>query len=220
MTVNASFAALSREYLTESWRLNPVSATALGIHDHDDRLPDMSRDGIAASSAVLRRLLASAEAVDPATLTQVERLERDVILASLRRTVRECAELREFERAPHVYTDIASRAIFPLISRNFAPHEQRMVSVRERLQLIPDLLATAQGNLGEEAAASSCNIAARAAAGAAKFLTTAIPPEAERAGGALGEEVLAASKQAAAALDAFGKFVGELEHRTRGSFAA
>src|SRR5207248_217191 len=91
-TTDTPFAALARHFLTESWRLNPVSATALGIHDHDHRLPDMSRDGIDASSAVLRRLLDSVEAVDPDTLTRVERVERDVILASLRRSVRECAE--------------------------------------------------------------------------------------------------------------------------------
>jgi uncharacterized protein (DUF885 family) len=118
-----------------------------------------------------------------------------------------------------VYTDIASRAIFPLISRNFAPHVQRMVSVRDRLQLIPDLLATAQVNLGEQASAISCNIAARAAGGAVRFLNSAIPPEVERVGGALGEEVLAASKQAAAALEAFGTFVDDLEQRARGNFA-
>ena len=218
-TTNASFAALAHAFLTESWRLNPVSATALGIHAYDHLLPDMTPDGIGASNAVLRGLLESAEAVDPTTLTQVERIEREVILATLRRSVRDCAELREFERAPHVYTDIASRAIFPLISRNFAPHEERMVSVRDRLHLIPELLTTAQNNLSDEAAASSCNIASRAATGAVRFLNTAIPPEAERVGGALGDEVLVASKEAAAALDGFGKFASDLETRTRGTFA-
>jgi hypothetical protein len=39
------FALLVVEHLKEAFRLDPLSATAAGIHDHDDRWPDLSDAG-------------------------------------------------------------------------------------------------------------------------------------------------------------------------------
>jgi hypothetical protein len=40
------------------YRLRPVNATFTGIHEHDDRLPDWSPDGLAAAADEMRRLRA------------------------------------------------------------------------------------------------------------------------------------------------------------------
>ena len=74
-----------REYQDKTWRLNPVSATSLGIHDFDADLPDLTPDGIQHSRHVLSDLLQRLEAVEAASLSDLQRLERTVVEANLKR---------------------------------------------------------------------------------------------------------------------------------------
>ena len=52
----SNFNALSEEFVEKSLRLWPVAATAAGIHDYDDRLPDDSAEGFELRGAWLRDL--------------------------------------------------------------------------------------------------------------------------------------------------------------------
>jgi uncharacterized protein (DUF885 family) len=220
VSVPDPFAALMREYQDKTWRLNPVSATSLGIHDFDADLPDLTPDGIQHSRHVLSALLQRLEAVEAASLSDLQRLERTVVEANLKRALRDCEVLREWQRAPHLYTDIATRAIFPLLARDFAPLPERMEHARDRLRGIPNLLETAQRNLTADASPISCDIGRRAAAGGVRFFTTAVAREAERVGGALGAELDSAATQAATALEQFGTFLEGFNTTAHGDFAA
>src|SRR5205823_12109984 len=145
------------------------------------------------------------EAIEPAGLSSIERMERTVVIANLKRAVRDCDVLREWQRAPHLYSDVATRAIFPLLSRDFAPLEHRLRNARSRLEAIPDLLETARRNLTPDASPISCDIATRAARGGAMFFRSAVPAAARMAGAnnAIGDEVVNAAARAAASLDDF-----------------
>jgi uncharacterized protein (DUF885 family) len=56
---------LADSYLDQSAALNPIAATYWGIAGHEDRLPDLSPDGLEAVSALRRRTLTALDAVVP-----------------------------------------------------------------------------------------------------------------------------------------------------------
>ena len=147
---------------------------------------------------------------------------RTVVIANLKRAVRDCDVLREWQRAPHLYTDVATRAIFPLLSRDFAPLEHRLGNARSRLDAIPDLLETARHNLTPDASPISCEIASRAARGGATFFRSAVPAAAARANNndAIRDDVVNAAGRAAASLQDFAEYVDRLKTSATGDFAA
>ena len=66
------------------YRLRPVNATFTGIHEHDDRLPDWSPDGLAAAAGEMRSLRASLGAAPaaPAVPTALGDASRGIVPAA------------------------------------------------------------------------------------------------------------------------------------------
>ena len=56
---------LADGYLDEMAALNPLAATYWGVAGHDDRIPDLSPDGLEERSALRRRTLAALDEADP-----------------------------------------------------------------------------------------------------------------------------------------------------------
>jgi uncharacterized protein (DUF885 family) len=61
-----------------SLRENPITATYIGDARYNDRWPDLSLAGVQASHEADRAALARLEAIDPASLTDADRLNRDL----------------------------------------------------------------------------------------------------------------------------------------------
>src|SRR5881409_1169021 len=57
----------------------PVNATFIGVHDHDDRLPDFSEQGIGEALAAIDTLLARVRAFRHTTLTESQELDRRLV---------------------------------------------------------------------------------------------------------------------------------------------
>lgn len=68
----------------EALREAPELATAFGVPGYDDRWADLSAAAIARRRALLPRILAAAESIDPASLTTVERTDSDLFLRRAR----------------------------------------------------------------------------------------------------------------------------------------
>jgi uncharacterized protein (DUF885 family) len=76
-------------------RENPLSATYLGDHRHDDRLPDASLEANRASEAATRAALATLHAIDREALSDADRLNHDTFQWQLERAV-ERQRFREY----------------------------------------------------------------------------------------------------------------------------
>ena len=139
-----TFIALSEEFVEESFRLWPVRATAAGIHDYDQRLPDDTPDGNRARSAWLRdleqRLAASVTWEELPTEQRVDYALLRSRLAALRA---EFDEIRRSARDPVRCLRTALDGVL-LLTRPFAPLDDRKEALIARLIAIPDYLEAAR----------------------------------------------------------------------------
>jgi uncharacterized protein (DUF885 family) len=146
---DAQFEALisSRfDALMETW---PSQATYLGIHQYDGQLADLSRAAKEADLAAERRFIDKLEATDPSTLSESQRFERDVALHGARLRLFEGEVVRGWERRTSA-TDEIGDALFLLLARDFAPFEERLGSMTQRIEAIPTALMQVRDCLGDE----------------------------------------------------------------------
>jgi uncharacterized protein (DUF885 family) len=83
-TASEQLASVSDDMWKHMLADNPTMATQLGVPGYDDKLPDVSAEGIARSRAEARALLDRAEAIDVAQLTEDERITRAILVHELR----------------------------------------------------------------------------------------------------------------------------------------
>jgi uncharacterized protein (DUF885 family) len=134
----------------DSWIMAwPVHATRFGIHQHDGLLPDLSRAAkladIEAEHAFVRQL----EAIDPATLGERVAFERELALHSARLRLFEDEVVRRWERTTDAVESIGT-ALFLLAARDFAPLEDRLLSMTSRIEAIPTALMQVRDRLGPD----------------------------------------------------------------------
>ncbi|MEE9299010.1 MAG: DUF885 domain-containing protein [Acidimicrobiia bacterium] len=78
--MNEALARLADEYWDYVLETSPTQALMLGIHIHDERHEDVSRQAEDAEIARMREFVAAAEAIDSAGLTTDERITREVLI--------------------------------------------------------------------------------------------------------------------------------------------
>ncbi|HKW51401.1 MAG TPA: DUF885 domain-containing protein, partial [Candidatus Eisenbacteria bacterium] len=139
------------EILRFTWSVSPTSATAVGIHDYDDRLVDWSPealdDRLRATGGYRRDL---ARIVDSAPeLTPDETLDARVLLGVLEVESRLLEEARPAFRDPASYLDEILYGVYYLVEREFAPLPERLNRAARRLSDVPRLLGQARANLSD-----------------------------------------------------------------------
>ncbi|MBA2302432.1 MAG: DUF885 domain-containing protein [Acidobacteria bacterium] len=135
------------EYLSYLHEVHPTSATFDGVHLHDDLLEDLSRravDGQVRDLGALARRLA---AIDPARLTEAERLERPALEATIRSRLFELEQVRTWERSPQHYADIISTSLAGQALFEYAPLAQRARRIVSKLRQVPRLVQAARDNI-------------------------------------------------------------------------
>ena len=130
----------------ETW---PGQATRFGLHQHDGRLPDLSRAAIEADIAAERDFVRQLEAVEPAILGEGVAFERELALHSARLRLFAAEVGRRWERTSEA-TDEIGTALFLLLAREFAPLEERLLSLIARIEGIPVALRQVRDRLGPE----------------------------------------------------------------------
>lgn len=130
--------------LMETW---PSHATYLGIHAYDGRLADLSRAAKEADMAHEARFISDLEAVDTTHLSDRARFERDVALHGARLRHYDDEVVRGWERRASASHEIGD-ALFLLLARDFAPLDERLDSMTQRLEAVPTALRQARDRLG------------------------------------------------------------------------
>ena len=123
---------------------NPIFATAVGLHGHDDELGDGSSVTLLADLAADRDHLARIEALDPDGLSITARFERDLEIHNVRREIFDTDELRIWDRRS-LALDTIGDGLFLLFARDHAPLAERLDAIAGRLEDVPQHLEDARG---------------------------------------------------------------------------
>src|SRR4030088_3383564 len=127
-------------YFEDYFRANPSQATSVGFHQYDQQLEDFS---LAAHQRNRRKLLAylkQFQAINPRTLSENDRDDREIMIASIQSSLLEEDRVQMWRKNPDAYSGAVTGSIFSIIKRDFAPAAERLRSVIEREKQIPRAL--------------------------------------------------------------------------------
>ena len=214
-----AFGALVARHVKERYAMEPVAATAAGIHDHDHRMPDMSGPGFGDRDAFVDRWVTELEAVAPQDLGPLERTDRALLLADLRgqKAVRDFARWR---RDPGMYSNTVIRGAYYALIRETLVLDERLGRLAERLGHTADVLAAGRENIDPDRVPPVwVGVAIEQATAGAAFVSAVLPSLAPE-GSQVKTDILAAGKRAGDALEASAAWMrDDLMRRARGSWS-
>jgi uncharacterized protein (DUF885 family) len=115
------FEALARSWLSDWFRLNPVSATQVGSHIVDGEIEDLSVKGRTAAVELARRTQTALEAIDTASLSRENQIDDAILRNQLKSDIWSTETLQSWAWDPQVYGQLAGGSIYTLMAREFAP---------------------------------------------------------------------------------------------------
>ncbi|NLT57009.1 MAG: DUF885 domain-containing protein [Actinomycetales bacterium] len=140
MTV--SFRDLAERVLDALLESIPEAATALGDHRFDDRLGDLSPEGVAASAEVLGDALTALDQVEEADLDVEDAVDLEILRTTVAARRWELTELRAHEIDPLVH--LPGDALYPLLGREIGDAEARLRALAARMTAVPRRLEVAR----------------------------------------------------------------------------
>jgi uncharacterized protein (DUF885 family) len=143
----AAFDRLVDDYFDFSFQHNPTQGTAAGFHQYDHQLEDFSRAGVESEIAGLEKYLARLQQFPKSQLPEFAAGDLDFLSSQIRAELLELQQIQMWKKDPDNYTAAASNSIFVLMSRRFAPPEERLRSVIAREREIPKIFVAARHNL-------------------------------------------------------------------------
>jgi len=143
-----AFAALADEFFDGYYfPNNPTTATLTGLHQYDDKLEDYSRAQIDKQVAALHSYEARFAAVDPKTLDEMTRGDRDLVLNYIHSSLLTLDTIRPWEKNPDNYSSGITNSAFSIMERKFAPPAERLRALVAREKQMPRALLAARENL-------------------------------------------------------------------------
>jgi uncharacterized protein (DUF885 family) len=199
-----SFVAAQDAFFAGFFSRYPTHATEAGNHAHDHEWPDLTDAGRDERLRWLAEVRASLRAADG--LSREEEIDRRVLLGTIDELRFEEEDLDELSWSPIVYSYLLGGGLFALLSRDFAPLADRLISAAGRMDGIPAALEAARANLvsGRGRAVSGFHVekGIQTIGGVADLCRTAVEMAGE-VDDATRERVTSAADSAVAAVDAF-----------------
>ena len=140
-----AFRAQVAQFVEAELRLYPERATHLGDHRFDDRVDDVSAQGIDAVIRHANKWIALFRADNPSHLSPANEADREWLMAHTDGELLWTEQVRDYQRDPEMY--LPTSAVNALIKREFAPAEVRMRSVTAREVAALKNLEAARRNL-------------------------------------------------------------------------
>ena len=214
---SAPFSSLVKEYLDERYEESPTWASTLGLTAYDDRSEDLSAEAFRRREAAVLDWTKRLQAVGEDTLTPDERIDRDVILASLRG--RELVQPRfDWKRQPNTYLNPSLGGVFTLFLHRLRPEPELAQAARARLLAVTKQVADGKANLDFALVPPVfLERAVGQARAAARYARELVPGEVKDA--TLRQKVTEAGAAAASAYEDFAAFLESNKARAAGDYA-
>jgi uncharacterized protein (DUF885 family) len=213
-------AQIAERFLAGYFAANPVAATAYGEHAHDHRWPDLSADGRSEYAEWVAEQLAELAAVPREALNPHARVELDTIRNQLELAVFDAEVEQTWRSDPLAYSYLISAGLDELVSREFAPIDERAANLAARLEGLPLLVEQAIANLADPALIRrpQAEVAVGQLAGLATLIDAEIPERTTAAAPELRERIAAASDPARAAIEQLRAHVEALVPQAAGAW--
>ena len=140
-SADKQFEDLAKRYLDESPTLEPVGATSLGDHRFDHLVNQVSSEARAERVAFNKKYIEALEIIPKGKLSRAYQVDAALLDNRLRSGIWRIEELQEWSWNPLRYTGLAGGAIYSLMAREFAPVEERLMNVADRLEQFPRMYA-------------------------------------------------------------------------------
>ena len=143
--MSAPYVAAAEAAIDDVLRLRPELATSLGDHARDDRLDDLTRDGLAHEREVLEGHRDALDSLDLDVLEPDDAVDADILRNGLDRRLFALDVVREHTWNPLLW--LPGEALHPLLTRDTTPAPDRLRALASRLEQVPDRLSVAQRTL-------------------------------------------------------------------------
>lgn len=212
--------ALVDEYIDQAvFALNPTTATQAGVHTHDAELEDLSHEAIAKQIALLRKFEARTLAIDAGNLEPLQVADREMLLSAIRSSLLSLQLIRSWEKNPDTYSSGAANSVYVIMSRRFAPSDERLRSVVAREEQFPRYFAAARANL-KNVPKIFTEIALEQLPGTIQFFESDVPDAfSDATDGVIKKDFARSNAAAIATLGEYQKWLkSDLLPRSRGDF--
>ena len=142
-----AFQKIAHDYIEQYLRADPEDATELGDHRFDGQLTDYSPEARAEELATLKEVRDKLSAIEASQLTGANNIDFRILKENIDYQIFRAEELKEPEWNPLVYMQSLANSLYLLVARDFAPPEQRIPNLRQRMEGIPRVIAQAKVNL-------------------------------------------------------------------------
>lgn len=146
-SLTTQYDRLSEEFFDVFYTYCPVHATRQGLHQYDDSLGHYYRDEIDQTLLRMKAIQSQVAKIDPRKLDHLHGLDHPVLTTRIKREIFWIEGWRFWQTNPLFYKDIILDGMFNLVSRDFAPLEQRLKSLISRQKDVPAVLSAARENL-------------------------------------------------------------------------
>jgi uncharacterized protein (DUF885 family) len=142
-----AFQKIAHDYVEQYLRANPEQATELGDHRFDGQLTDYSREALAKDLATQKEFRHKLNATHGSQFTGANGIDFRILSDNVDYQIFQLEELKETEWNPLVYMQSLANSLYLLVARDFAPADQRIPNLRQRMETIPRVIAQAKANL-------------------------------------------------------------------------
>jgi uncharacterized protein (DUF885 family) len=142
-----AFQKIAHKYIEQYLRANPEDATELGDHRFDGQLTDYSPEARTKDLATQKEFRDKLNAIDGSQLTGANNIDFRILKENIDYQIFQAEELKQAEWNPLVYMQSLANSLYLLVARDFAPPEQRIPNLRQRMEAIPRVIAQAKANL-------------------------------------------------------------------------
>jgi uncharacterized protein (DUF885 family) len=214
---SASFASLVKDYLTERYEESPSWASTLGLTEYDERSEDLSAEAFRRREARVLEWTKRFRAAGDTELSADERIDREVVLASLRG--RELTQPRlDWKRQPNTYLNPSLGGVFTLFLHRLRPERDLADAARVRLLAVTRHVADGKANLDFSLVPRVyADRAVGQARAAARYSRELVPAEVKDH--SLRQRVAEAGATAAGAYEDFAAFLEANKERSSGDYA-
>lgn len=141
------FDALRSGFVEWYFETHPVRASELGVHDHDHRLPALTRTGIQERIDGLLRWLVDLENVSFDLTEGEDRYDYAALEYGIRSELLTLEESRDWANDPRTYTGVLARGLASVAEREHAPLADRVEALNSRMAAGRTMLEAVRPNL-------------------------------------------------------------------------